>query len=154
MRAPGRDTAGQESTRGKKGHGGQSPPSSSGVASLSPSSSREPQGPGVCPRLAAVWLDVGSPRIKSFYRGSHPCKPRQWHCLLRHFQNQAEASWGLTWEHSVGTQFPFSKRRCGTSLVVPWLRICLPMQGTQVQSLAGELRFPRAPGQLPAWRDS
>ena len=26
------------------------------------------------------------------------------------------------------------------SLVVQWLRICLPMQRTQVQSLAGELR--------------
>ena len=28
----------------------------------------------------------------------------------------------------------------GTSLVVQWLRICLPMQGTQVRSLVGELR--------------
>ena len=28
----------------------------------------------------------------------------------------------------------------GTSLVVQWLRICLPMQGTQVRSLFGELR--------------
>ena len=28
----------------------------------------------------------------------------------------------------------------GTSLVVQWLRICLPMQGTWVRSLVGELR--------------
>ena len=29
----------------------------------------------------------------------------------------------------------------GTLLVVQWLRICLPMQGTQVQFLVWELRF-------------
>ena len=29
----------------------------------------------------------------------------------------------------------------GTSLVVQWLRLCLPMQGVQVQSLVRELRF-------------
>ena len=29
----------------------------------------------------------------------------------------------------------------GTSLVVEWLRICLPMQGTLVPSLVGELRL-------------
>ena len=28
----------------------------------------------------------------------------------------------------------------GTSLVLQWLRICLPMQGTQVQTLVGNLR--------------
>ena len=28
----------------------------------------------------------------------------------------------------------------GTSLVVQWLRICLPMQGIQVQSVVRELR--------------
>ena len=32
------------------------------------------------------------------------------------------------------------KGRVGTSLVVQWLRIHLPMQGTQVQPLAEELR--------------
>jgi len=31
-------------------------------------------------------------------------------------------------------------RSYGTSLVVQWLRMCLAMQGTQVQSLVGELR--------------
>ena len=32
-------------------------------------------------------------------------------------------------------------KKCGgTSLVVQWLRICLPTQGTQVQSLVRELR--------------
>ena len=30
--------------------------------------------------------------------------------------------------------------RCGTSLVIWWLRICLLMPGTQVQSLVRELR--------------
>ena len=29
----------------------------------------------------------------------------------------------------------------GTSPVVQWLRLCLPMQGVWVQSLVGELRF-------------
>ena len=32
------------------------------------------------------------------------------------------------------------KKFVGTSLVVQWLRILLPMQGMQVQSLVGELR--------------
>ena len=34
----------------------------------------------------------------------------------------------------------YKKNQKGTSLVVQWLRICLPMQGTWVQSLLGELR--------------
>ena len=45
-------------------------------------------------------------------------------------------------------QIAFKKLRPGTSLVVQWLRIRLPIQGTQVQSLVGELRCPRATGQL------
>ena len=37
--------------------------------------------------------------------------------------------------------FPIIQFLCpGTSLVVQWLRICLPMQGTRVRSLVGELR--------------
>ena len=32
------------------------------------------------------------------------------------------------------------KSSAGTSLMVQWLRICLPMQGTRVRSLVGELR--------------
>ena len=36
----------------------------------------------------------------------------------------------------------------GTSLVVQSLRICLPMQGIQVQSLVGELRSHRPKGKL------
>jgi len=34
------------------------------------------------------------------------------------------------------------EKMTGTSLVVQWLRICLLMQGTWVQSLVGELKFP------------
>ena len=34
----------------------------------------------------------------------------------------------------------FKADHWGTSLVVQWLRICLPKQGTQVQSLVRELR--------------
>ena len=47
--------------------------------------------------------------------------------------------------HSYST-FLFTKKSFknyfigGTPLVVQWLRIRLPMQGTQVQSLVGELR--------------
>ena len=33
---------------------------------------------------------------------------------------------------------PNQKHHVGTSLVAQWIRICLPMQGTQVQSLAWE----------------
>ena len=36
------------------------------------------------------------------------------------------------------------KETRGTSLAVWWLRICLPVQGVQVQSLVRELRFPHA----------
>ena len=36
----------------------------------------------------------------------------------------------------------------GSESVFQWLRVCLPMQGTWVQSLARELRFPHALGQL------
>ena len=32
------------------------------------------------------------------------------------------------------------RQQAGTSLVVPWSRICLAMQGMQVRSLVGELR--------------
>ena len=39
-----------------------------------------------------------------------------------------------------GTFGATSSWRRGTSLVVRWLRIHIPMQGTQVQSLAGQLR--------------
>ena len=38
--------------------------------------------------------------------------------------------------------------RVRTSLVVQWLRICLPMQGMQVQVLVRELRFSHALRQL------
>ena len=34
----------------------------------------------------------------------------------------------------------YKKNQKRTSLVVQWLRICLPMQGTGVQSLVGKLR--------------
>ena len=32
------------------------------------------------------------------------------------------------------------KNTCGDSLVVQWLRLCLPMQGVQVRTLIRELR--------------
>ena len=38
----------------------------------------------------------------------------------------------------------------GTSLVVQWLSICLPVQGMQVQSLVGELRSHMPWGMWPA----
>ena len=47
------------------------------------------------------------------------------------------------------------KNEWGTSLVVQWLRICLPIQETQVWSLAGELRshIPRGiKVHVPQWR--
>ena len=41
-----------------------------------------------------------------------------------------------SWLHVIST----NKDLDGTSLVVQWLRICLAMQGTQVQSLVAELK--------------
>ena len=38
----------------------------------------------------------------------------------------------------------------GTSLVVEWLRVCLPVGGTQVASLVRELKIPPAEGVEPA----
>ena len=35
----------------------------------------------------------------------------------------------------------------GASLAVQWLRLCLPMQGVQVQSLVGQLRSHMPRGQ-------
>ena len=40
------------------------------------------------------------------------------------------------------------KKFTDTSLVVQWLRICLPTQGTCVQLLVGETKIPHASGQL------
>ena len=40
----------------------------------------------------------------------------------------------------MGWKDPFKKLLCSTSLVVHWLKIHFPMQGTWVQSLVGELR--------------
>ena len=40
------------------------------------------------------------------------------------------------------------RQTVGASLVVQWLRICLPMQGTQVRSLVGKLRLYMLWGQL------
>ena len=37
----------------------------------------------------------------------------------------------------------------GISLVVQWLRLCLPMQGMRVQSLVGELRSHKPQGHKP-----
>ena len=45
--------------------------------------------------------------------------------------------------HTVGNSAPSSqasRASTGTSLVVQWLKILLPMQGTQVLSLVKELR--------------
>ena len=43
----------------------------------------------------------------------------------------------------VGPYTPLgSKRHQGILLVVQWLRINLPLQGTKIKSLAGELRSP------------
>ena len=40
----------------------------------------------------------------------------------------------------ASAQVQFKLGALGTSLVVQWLRICLPMQGTRVRSLVWELR--------------
>ena len=49
------------------------------------------------------------------------------------------------WAHEGGAKAPSLKRNqdsgAGTSLVVRWLRIYLPVQGMWVRSLVWELRF-------------
>ena len=61
-----------------------------------------------------------------------------------------------TWGQQVSIYFLFLefskgeylfKRKKGTSLVVQWLRLCLPMQGLQVWSLIRELRSHSSRGQ-------
>ena len=50
--------------------------------------------------------------------------------------------------YSNMTNVPIRKRNLGTSLVAQQLRICLPVQETQVQFLVRELRFPHSVEQL------
>jgi len=50
--------------------------------------------------------------------------------------------------YSNMTNVPIRKRSLGTSLVAQQLRICLPVQETQVQFLVRELRFPHSVEQL------
>ena len=56
---------------------------------------------------------------------------------------------GLGKQRSLNEQIRINRRPCvhrfknaqtGTSLVVQWLSICLPIQGTRVRSLVGVLR--------------
>ena len=54
--------------------------------------------------------------------------------ICRHKQYLPVFSFGF----SLYILFPFQKRLTGTSLVTQWLRICLPVQGTRVQSLVQE----------------
>jgi len=88
--------------------------------------------------------------------------------LLRRIFLTQESKWGvphcrwilyqLSYQGSPGRQgqyrvnhfiLSFQKRnKTGTSLGVQWLRISLAMQGTQVQSLAGELQFSHVAKQL------
>ena len=44
----------------------------------------------------------------------------------------------------------FLKKWAGTSLVVQWLKLCLPKQSAWVPSLIGELRSHMPPGQQTA----
>ena len=50
---------------------------------------------------------------------------------------------GLIW----AMYFKLLIRQTGTSLAVQWLRLHLPMQGVQVRSLVGKLRFHMRCGQ-------
>ena len=46
--------------------------------------------------------------------------------------------WGARIPHASWPKNQNIKTEAGTSLVVQWLRICLPMQGTRVRSLVQE----------------
>ena len=56
---------------------------------------------------------------------------------------------GSTQIHSISSHI--KTFFAGTLLLAQWLRICLPMQRTQVWSLVGEAKIPRAMGQLSLW---
>ena len=58
-------------------------------------------------------------------------------CIITWFETLIPVfkKWNL---EEAGNLFTLKESMSWTSLVVQWLRICLPMQGTQVQSLVGE----------------
>ena len=72
---------------------------------------------------------MGSQRIGNYLATKHP---------------QIHDCFGTSEGDLTGSQFndwcPYKKVTWGASLVAQWLRICLPMQGTQVQSLLWEGR--------------
>jgi len=47
----------------------------------------------------------------------------------------------MGWVFVIAAQVLLKQRLTGTSLVAQWLRLCLPMQGVQVNSLVRELRL-------------
>ena len=54
-----------------------------------------------------------------------------------HFKHKSMSILKIAWEGYISVNY---KVGVGTSLVVQWLRIFLPMQGTCIRSLIGELR--------------
>ena len=87
--------------------------------------------------------------IKKWFPSTFPQRPKQLiqgtelsrkgnPNLIRTFARGLNSQWHLDTQSASSDWSTQLKHDQGTSLVVQWLRICLPMQGTQVQSLVGE----------------
>ena len=87
--------------------------------------------------------------IKKWFPSTFPQRPKQLiqgtelsrkgnPNLLRTFTRGLNSQWHLDTQSASSDWSTQLKHDQGTSLVVQWLRICLPMQGTQVRSLVWE----------------
>ena len=105
------------------------------------------------PYESAIWAKLtgeGSYLIGMTSAGTGHLRPET--LLLRWITYMASKlvlpiGWELSWGYLSGASVPLhvslfkrrlEKKKKGTSLVAQWLRICLPMQGTRVQSLVQE----------------
>ena len=84
------------------------------------------------------WEKLWGEALRSHPANSTPCSSTFMGSLHTEKQIHCHAKGSTLQEtHSMG-QVRIGEQR--TSLVVQWLRICLAMQGMQIQSLLGELR--------------
>ena len=101
--------------------------------------------PGGCERPPQPLLETGIHLIKGFYPS--PGTP-PWHPILMELPKEMIiAGTGYTqWHVHNSINENIRNKQGGTSLVVQWLRICLPMQGTRFDPWSGKI--PPALGQL------
>ena len=99
---------------------------------------------------SSTWWNKVIFSLKKKKEGMAECNNRSGQIRLRRLPycipSFRDAHWSRQgWNDISGIRFRIlqprkdTKRTDGTSLLVPWLRICLPVQGPQVRSLAGQL---------------